>query len=82
MRLEYLNVNHNKLHDELINAGIVPLLVENKDNKTWITFEDNVDMTVVQAVIDAYDSTPLPELPTAEERIDMLENMILMIMEV
>lgn len=52
-------MNTNKLHDELINAGIMPLLVESLDDKTWITFEDDVDMTKVQAVVDSHDPTPL-----------------------
>lgn len=70
MKKEYINVNTNKLHDELINAGIAPLLVESLNEKTWITFADDVDMTAVQAVIDAHDPTPLPE-PLSE--IDKLK---------
>lgn len=76
MREEYIGVNTNKLHDELIANGIVPLLVESKDDKTWITFADDTDMTLVQAVIDAHDPTPLPPQPTQEEKIAQLEEQL------
>lgn len=69
MKVEYLNVNTNKLHDELITAGIKPLLVESLDNKTWITFKDTVDMIAVQAVIDAHNPTPLPPQQTVDDYI-------------
>jgi hypothetical protein len=68
MRIEYLNVNTNKLHDELIKAGIVPLLVESTEEKTQITYANDIDMAAVQAVIDAHDPTPLPPKPTLEQR--------------
>lgn len=68
MKVEYLNVNTNKLHDELIKAGIKPLLVESLNEKTWITFAGTTDMAAVQAVIDAHDPTPLPPKPTLEQR--------------
>jgi len=77
MRIEYVNVNTNKLHDELITAGINPVLVESLDEKTWITYADGTDMTAVQAVIDAHDPTPLPPEPTAQERIEALEAALL-----
>lgn len=66
---EYTNVNTLKLHDELINAGIVPLFVGSKDNKTWITFADDVDITAVQAIIDAHNPEPLPPQPTEIEQL-------------
>lgn len=77
MKKEYIGVNTFKLHDELINAGIVPLLVESKDDKAWITFADDVDMTAVQAVIDVHNPTPLPKEPTSEERLQSLEDAML-----
>ena len=68
------NINPNKLHDELINAGLTPVLVENDRpenshiaSHTWITFVEGTDMTAVQAVIDTHDPTPLPPQPTKEE---------------
>lgn len=76
---EYINVNHSKLHDELINAGIVPLLVESLDDKTWITFVDDTDMTAVQAVINAHDPTPLPQEPTLEDRVTTTETKVVTI---
>ena len=39
MRIEYVNVNTNKLHDELITADINPVLVESLDEKTWIPMQ-------------------------------------------
>ena len=64
MKIECMNVNTNKLHDELIKAELVPLLVESKEDKTWITFADGTDMTAVQTIIDGHDPTPLPPQPT------------------
>lgn len=67
MRLEYAGVNTNKLHDELIAAGIVPLLVESKDGTTWATFEDGADDAAIAAVVAAHDPTPAPVVdPDAE----------------
>lgn len=83
MKIEYLNVNTNKLHDELINAGILPILVESKDNKTCITFADDVDIVAVQAVIEAHNPEPLPTPLTTEERVAIAEqalNDIIMMM--
>lgn len=80
MRIEYLNVNTNKLHDELINAEIVPLLVESKDDKTWITFADDTDMTAVQSVIEAHNPEPLPMPLTdngiLQQKVAQLEQII------
>lgn len=54
MKKEYTNVNTNKLHDELVSNGIIPDSVENKDNKTWITFKPETDLNLVQQIIDAH----------------------------
>jgi hypothetical protein len=67
MKIEYIDINHNKLHDELIENGIIPILVESLENKTWITYADDTDMAAVQAIIDVHDSTPYPPQPTAED---------------
>lgn len=80
MKEHYIGVNTNKLHDELISADIIPLLVESKDNDVWITFVDDTDMAAVQTVIDAHDPTPAPQPPTAEERLAALENAMLAIL--
>lgn len=76
----YRNVNSNKLHDELMRAGITPILVQHDRPEgeyiapnTWIDFPDGTDMSVVQAIIDAHDPTPIPPTPTAEERLEALE---------
>ena len=71
------NVNPNKLHDELIRAGIIPVLVTHDAaegkyiaENTWIAFADNTNMTAVQAVIDAHDPTPTE---TPEQKITRLK---------
>lgn len=77
MKIEYISVNANKLHDELIESGINPLLVESLEDKTWITFEENTDMKLVQQLIDSHDPTPLPQPPTDKERLQVLEQAML-----
>ena len=67
MKITVENINVNKLCDELISKGIVPLLIESVENTTCITFEDDTDMDLVQQIIDAHDPTPLPPQPTQEE---------------
>ena len=74
MKLHYQNVNTNKLHDELIAAGIVPTLVESKGSDTWITTDTSKQM--VDAVVSQHDPTPLPEPASAEQRIKDLEEAI------
>lgn len=64
MKKEYIGVNTNKLHDELISNGVIPLLVESIDDITYITFEQNTNMESVQQIIDAHDPTPLPPRQT------------------
>ncbi|WP_313413129.1 hypothetical protein [Sedimentibacter sp.] len=70
------NVNPNKLHDELIVAGIVPLSVmhDRKDGEitaenVWMTFADGADMIAVQAVIDAHNPEPIQQEPTEIEKL-------------
>jgi hypothetical protein len=72
MKLEYTGVNTNKLHDELIAAGIVPQLVESDGDTTWITVDDD-QVATVDAVVAAHDPTPRPQAPTIEERLAALE---------
>ena len=74
-RLTYTNINTNKLHDELIAVGIMPLLVESLDGTTWITYADGTDMGAVDAVVLAHDPTPtvVIKTPIADERLDVLE---------
>ena len=66
MKIEYTNVNANKLHDELIAAEIVPFLVESLDGTTWITYADDTDMAIVDDVVAAHDPVPVV-MPTQEE---------------
>lgn len=74
------NVNPNKLHDELINANLIPLLVTHDRvegeiiaQNTWIEFNDDVDMIAVQIIIDSHDPVPKPQAPTEDERLNLLE---------
>ena len=71
------NINPNKLHDELIKAGIIPKSVLNDllpgkyiAKNTWLEFEDDADMGLIQQIIDSHNPTPLPE-PLSE--IDKLK---------
>jgi hypothetical protein len=72
MKLHFVGVNTNKLHDELIAAGIVPQLVESLDADTWITVEDSQEATV-NAVVAVHDPTPLPPQLTEKEIIADLQ---------
>lgn len=82
------NVVPNKLHQELVDLGIECCVYHKLEDGRYfvgeceIKFTKGTDMGLVQQVIDAHDPTPLPKLPTQAERIHMLENMILMMMEV
>ena len=79
MRIELQNVNTNKLHDELINAGVIPSLVESLGTTTWITVEDNQE-SAVMAVVAVHNPTPLPLNATDDKRIVALEGAINMLM--
>ena len=72
MRLHFTGVNTNKLHDELIAAGVTTQLVESLDSDTWITVDD-AQVDAVKAVVAAHDPTPATLPPTAEERLESLE---------
>lgn len=68
------NVNPNKLYEELVNAGIEVLMLENNRHEgeliaenTWITFAEGVDINKVNEVIDAHDPAPLPQPKTETE---------------
>jgi hypothetical protein len=86
IRLNFKNVNTNKLHDELMIAGIRPIKVESTGLKeqeitaippdTWITIEDNQE-NAVNAIVVIHDPTILPISITAEERISALETLVL-----
>lgn len=74
---ELIDINTNKLHDELVVNGITPVLVESKDGVTWITFKDDTNLELVQQIVDAHDPTPLPPQPSEKERIEALEQAML-----
>lgn len=66
MRLEFENVNTNKLHDELIANGIVPQLVESLNTKTWITVEDDADQNIINTVAQQCLLNPLEDAQKAK----------------
>lgn len=64
----YEHVLRNKLHQELVNAGIKVISVVALDDTNFganITFAGDVDMDAVQQIIDAHNPTP-PPLPLSE----------------
>jgi len=88
MKITLKNVNTNKLHDELIANGIIPMLVESSEDNTWITFAEDADMELVQQIIDAHDTTPLPpplseieklRLESAQANAELFEMMLMFI---
>lgn len=70
MRSEFIDVNANNLHEELIKNYIKPIHVESLGNKTWITFTKDTDLELVQRIVALHDSTLVPE-PKSE--IDKLK---------
>lgn len=80
MKLEFNNINPNKLHDELIINGIIPILVENdcKEGEyiagnTMITFEDDAYTTKINEIVAKHDRTPVMLQPTDNERLASIE---------
>ncbi|HBQ43869.1 MAG TPA: hypothetical protein DD724_06375 [Lactobacillus acetotolerans] len=70
------NVVPNKLHQELIDAGVNCIVLHNLKDGRYVVgecevqFFGDVDMTAVQAVIDAHNPEPLPSMPTKVEIIE------------
>jgi hypothetical protein len=67
LKVNYKNINTNKLHDELIAAGVPPVYVTSSGQETWVEFSDSVDMSIVNTVLLSHDPTPLPIKPTTDE---------------
>ncbi|SKB36258.1 hypothetical protein SAMN02745120_1036 [Acetoanaerobium noterae] len=71
MKIE--NVLRNKLHDELIEKGIVlksiEAIVGDSQIGADIDFAAGIDMDLVQQIIDTHDPTPLPPQPTEFDKI-------------
>lgn len=82
------NCNVNKLHSEFIVQGIRPFPVfelENGDGD--FAFPESTDMTLVQQIIEAHDSTPLPQplgdieqlrLEQAQANAELFEMMLML----
>lgn len=77
------NVVPNKLHQELIDAGVDCSVIHNLEDGRYfvgdceIKFTEDTDMELAQQIIEAHESTPLSKLPTAEERLKQAEDTIL-----
>lgn len=74
--MEIKNVNPDKLLDEFVGKGIIPVTVKhNRDYSeyiakvTWVSFSEDTDMELVQKIIAAHDPTPLTKEPTEMERL-------------
>lgn len=83
MKLNFTNKNPNKLHDEFINEGLLPIKVENdlKENEyiaenVYVTFADDVDTNKINEIADKHDPTPTEHPSEQEELISniLLEN--------
>ena len=66
MKLHFTGVNTNKLHDELVAAGIVPKLVESLDADTWITVDDSQEAAVNTVVAVHNPGSVLADAQTAK----------------
>lgn len=77
MKLHFTGVNTNKLHDELVAAGVIPQLVESLDADTWITVDDSQE-DAVNAVVAVHNPTPKPAKPTDIEMLQSAVDFILM----
>ena len=73
-------INSAKLFDELLTAGLIqPTQTDGTSPMQGNTLylPDDTDISTIQTVIDAHDPTPVPQPPTAEERISALETLVL-----
>ncbi|GKV55964.1 hypothetical protein NCCP2222_19110 [Sporosarcina sp. NCCP-2222] len=68
------NVNPDRLSDDLLREGIIPIsitsdLEEGKHIATNATLvlDDDVDMAVVKAIVDVHNTDPTPIPPTDDE---------------
>lgn len=66
MKLEFENVNTNKLHDELIKAGVNPKVVESLNYTTWIEVEESEEEAVNEVVAKHNPISSLRESKIAE----------------
>lgn len=76
MRLEFKDVNTNKLHDELLIAGVIPKLVQSNENITWITVE-GYQVDIVNEVVEKHNPSPVVEIPSLEGRLAALEELMM-----
>lgn len=69
------NVNRNKLHQELVDAGIHPKYVSSLDDTDShlggeFIFDKDYDVEKVQSIIEKHDPTPIELDPTREEILE------------
>lgn len=50
--------NLDRLHDQLVAAGVPVERIEGVDDTVWITVPDDVDESVIQRIVDAHKPTP------------------------
>lgn len=69
-KLEFMNLNTNKFHDELLINNIIPKIVESKDNLTWITIPEDTPQEIIEQInylASIHDPAPLPLRPTQDD---------------
>ena len=77
MKLHYQNVNTNKLHDELIAAGIRPWPVESKGNDVYIGMPDDTPKEVLEQIaasVAAHNPTPVPVVDADLELVAAIQS--------
>jgi hypothetical protein len=69
----------NRVHDALIQAGLIPDSVMHDDMQTEIIFNEEIDAQAVQAVIDAYrwtEPAAPPDLPAMMREIEAIDTSV------
>lgn len=63
------NVHRNKLHQELVDAGIdcIVVAINATEIGANIKFDVDTDMGLVQQIVDAHNPTPTPAAPSETE---------------
>jgi hypothetical protein len=75
-------INAPKLMDELLKAGLIQPTTEDgtsslQGNTLYIL--DTADTDAIQIIINNHTIDPLPQIPTADERLAAIEEALLMI---
>lgn len=74
-----MNVNPSKLIDELRMLVDIECATCNKDT-IWISFVEGTDMSLVQSIVDAHDSSPISngpsEIDLIKQQVELQKNLI------